>query len=58
MVYYNKGSHTVHKIEYHIVWVTKYRYEMLNKSMKIRLIELIKQRCDARNIKILKGCIV
>ncbi|WP_158380946.1 transposase [Clostridium pasteurianum] len=48
----------MHKIEYHIVWVTKYRYEMLNKSMKIRLIELIKQRCDARNIKILKGCIV
>jgi putative transposase len=55
LVYYNKGSHTVHKIEYHLVWVTKYRYEILNKNMKLRLIELIKQGCDARNIKIIKG---
>ena len=55
MVYYNKGSHTVHKIEYHIVWVTKYRYEILNHNMKLRLIELIKQGCDAKSIKILKG---
>jgi putative transposase len=29
MVCYNKGSHTVYKIEYHGVWVTKYRYEIL-----------------------------
>jgi len=55
MVYYNKGSHTVHKIEYHIVWVTKYRYEILNKNMKLRLIELIKQGCEVKDIKILKG---
>ncbi len=55
MVYYNKVSHTIHKIEYHIVWVTKYRCEILNKSMKLRLIELIKQGCDVKNIKIIKG---
>ncbi|MCC8985226.1 MAG: transposase [Nitrospira sp.] len=23
---YRYGSHTVYKIEYHLVWVTKYRY--------------------------------
>ena len=55
LVYYNKVSHTVHKIEYNLVWVTKYRYEILNKKMKLRLIELIKQGCDGRNTKILKG---
>ena len=26
---YRYGSHTVYKIEYHFVWVTKYRYHML-----------------------------
>ncbi|MDS4029836.1 MAG: hypothetical protein RKO66_07160 [Candidatus Contendobacter sp.] len=24
---YRYGSHTVYKIEYHFVWVTKYRYK-------------------------------
>lgn len=28
---YSKGSHTVHDIKYHIIWVTKYRYKVLNK---------------------------
>ena len=23
-----KGSHTVHDIKYHIIWVTKYRYKV------------------------------
>ncbi|MEY3760307.1 MAG: Transposase, family [Pseudomonadota bacterium] len=26
---YRYGSHTVFKIEYHFVWVTKYRYPVL-----------------------------
>lgn len=26
---YRYGSHTVYQIEYHFVWVTKYRYRVL-----------------------------
>jgi putative transposase len=26
---YQYGSHTVFQIEYHFVWVTKYRYKVL-----------------------------
>jgi putative transposase len=26
---YRYGSHTVFQIEYHFVWVTKYRYKVL-----------------------------
>ncbi len=26
---YRYGSHTVYNIEYHFVWVTKYRYQVL-----------------------------
>ncbi len=26
---YRYGSHTVYNIEYHFVWVTKYRYQIL-----------------------------
>ena len=34
---YSKGSHTVYDIKYHIIWVTKYRYKVLNKSIALRL---------------------
>jgi len=54
---YNKGSHTVHDIKYHIIWVTKYRYKVLNKNISARLRELIRQGCDARQITIIRGSI-
>ena len=37
---YNKGSHTVYDIKYHVIWVTKYRYKVLNKPIAARLREL------------------
>ena len=35
---YNKGSHTVYDIKYHIIWVTKYRYKVLNKNIAVRFL--------------------
>ena len=54
---YNKGSHTVYDIKYHIIWVTKYRYKVLDKAISSRLRELIRQGCEARNITIVRGSI-
>lgn len=54
---YNEGSHTVYNIKYHVIWVTKYRYKVLNKSIASRLRELIRQGCEARNITIVRGSI-
>ena len=57
MIEYNKGSHTEYSINFHIVWVTKYRYKVLNKQISFRLRELIRQGCEARNITIIRGSI-
>jgi len=54
---YSKGSHTVYDIKYHMIWVTKYRYKVLNKNIAVRLRELIRQGCDARGITIVQGSI-
>ena len=54
---YNKGSHTVYDIKYHVIWVTKYRYKVLNKQIAARLRELIRQGCEARQITIIRGSI-
>lgn len=55
MGYIKYGSHTVYDIEYHVVWTTKYRYRILRGKIARRLRELIRQGCEARNIKIVRG---
>ena len=52
---YRYGSHTVYKIEYHFVWVTKYRYKVLQGDVGQRVRELVRQTCGAFEIRILKG---
>ena len=52
---YKKGSYTVYEIQYHLVWVTKYRNRVLKAEVALRARELIRQTCEARNITILGG---
>ena len=50
-----RGSHTVYNLQYHFVWVTKYRYPVLRGEVAERVRELIRQSCMSREIRILKG---
>ena len=55
MAEYRKGSHTVYDIQYHLVWVTKYRYQILVGEIGTRARDLIRQICMTREVTILKG---
>jgi len=57
MADYRHGSHTIHDIKYHIVWLTKYRYKVLTGKISQRLRELLIQGCNARGITIIEGSI-
>ena len=57
MVEYKKGSHTIYDIKYHFIWVTKYRYKVLEKAIGERLRELIRQGCQTMGITIVKGSV-
>lgn len=52
-----RGSHSVSRLTVHIVWVTKYRYHVLKGDIQRRCRDLIKQICDAEDVKILQGVI-
>ena len=54
---YRYGSHTVFNIEYHFVWVTKYRYKVLVEDVALRVRELVRQTCEAFEIQIIKGVV-
>ena len=43
---YRHGSHTKYNIEYHFVWATKYRYQVLTGDVGFRVRELIRQTCE------------
>jgi len=57
MAEYRKGSHTVYDLKYHFVWITKYRYPVLRGEVALRARELLRQGCEANNIRILKGSV-
>jgi len=51
------GGHTVSRLTAHIVWVTKYRYQVLKGEIQERCRELLMQICDSEDVKILSGVV-
>ena len=54
---YRNGSHTKYNIEYHFVWATKYRYQVLVGDVGLRVRELVRQTCEHLEVEILKGVV-
>ena len=55
---YRYGTHTIYNIEYHFVWVTKYRYKVLTGGeLGVRVRDIVRQSCEAFEIRILKGVV-
>ena len=55
MEHYRKSSHTTYDLKYHLVWITKYRKQVLSGEVAKRARELIREICRARDVEILKG---
>jgi len=57
MDFQRTNGHSVSRLTSHIVWVTKYRYAVLEGDIKIRCRTLLIQICEAEDIQILKGVV-
>ena len=57
MDYQRTNGHSVSLLTVHIVWVTKYRYPVLEGDIKIRCRTILMQICEAEDIQILKGVV-
>ena len=55
MKQYRKGSHTVYDLNYHFVWITKYRYQIRRGDLALRVREIIREVCISCDVIILKG---
>ena len=45
MAIYQTGSHTKHRLQYHLVWIPKYRRRVLRGEVVIRLRKLLYEAC-------------
>ena len=54
---YRRGPHTTYRIEYHFVWITKYRYKALRCDVAERLRELVRQTCEMMEVEIMSGVV-
>ena len=52
---YKKQSHATYDCKYHCVFVTKYRFKIIDKDIERSLKWRIKEVCDWKGIEILKG---
>ena len=51
------STHSVHSLQVHLVWVTKYRYPVLVGDLQLRCREILRQVCNTMDIQILKGVV-
>ncbi len=54
---HRRQGHTVSRLTVHIVWVTKYRFQVLKGDVQLRCRDIVKQICDSEDIHILSGVI-
>jgi putative transposase len=54
---YRHAGHAVTDLKYHMVWITKYRYQVMRGDVAERAQELIRQICAAREVTIIRGAV-
>jgi len=54
---YKYGGHSVHDIQYHLCWCTKYRYAVLRGEIGERCRDLLRQIAMAREITVIRGAL-
>ena len=54
---YKRGSHTVWDCKYHLVWTTKYRYEVLGGDVGQRCRELLREISRSQEMVIYAGSV-
>jgi len=52
---YSTSAHTQFYHRFHVVWVTKYRYKVVQGPMRERIREIIRQTCEEMGVHIVRG---
>ena len=54
---YSKGSHSTYHHRFHLVWITKYRYKIMNQEIKKRVRDIVGQVAEEMRVHIESGVV-
>ena len=57
MTYYRKTTHSTFDCTYHLIWITKYRYNVLVGDIGTRARDILSQVCKKNNVEIIRGTV-
>ncbi|MFV0420374.1 MAG: IS200/IS605 family transposase, partial [Dysgonomonas sp.] len=52
-----RSSHNINSLQVHLVWITKYRYQVLQGDIQLRCRDILRQVCNSMDIQIIKGVV-
>jgi len=55
MEHYRRTAHTRFDIKYHLVWITKYRKQLLRGEVALRLRQIVRDICAELEVEIIRG---
>ena len=50
-----KLSHTVYECKYHVVWIPKYRYKVMDGEIRYYIRDVIRRLCEFKKMEIIAG---
>ena len=52
---FKKLSHTVYECKYHVVWIPKYRFRVMQGAVRLYVWDVMRRLCQWRKIEIVEG---
>lgn len=52
-----RSTHNLNSLQVHLVWITKYRYQVLQGEIQLRCRDILRQVCNSFDIQIIKGVV-
>ena len=52
---YKKLNHSIYECKYHLVWIPKYRYKVMNGEIRYYIRDKIRQLCSWKKFEIIEG---
>lgn len=52
-----RSTHNINSLQVHLVWITKYRYSVLQGDIQLRCRDILRQVCNSLDIQIIKGVV-
>lgn len=52
-----RSTHNINSLQVYLVWITKYRYQVLQGEIQLRCRDILRQVCNSLDIQIIKGVV-